>query len=115
MKTLSSQRKMAVSQPEPEPDGTCAIRMSHRAQRQLCQGHISPRYLLRCGCCNRSVEIYYDPEGLEINGVNGSVENWREILLPLLGMKRRGKVLVPEKVQRGIPMSGPKRAKKVAA
>jgi hypothetical protein len=71
--------------------------------------------LLRCGCCNRSVEIYYDPEGLEINGVNGSVENWREILLPLLGKKRRGKVFVPEKVQRGIPMSGPKRAKKVAA
>ena len=114
MKTLSSQRKMAVSQPEPEPDGTCAIRISHRAQRQLCQGHISPRYLLRCGCCNRAVEIYYDPDELEINGVNGSIENWREILLPLLGMKRDGKVFVAEKVQRRVPKSRPKRARKPA-
>jgi hypothetical protein len=49
--------------------------------------------LLRCGCCDRKVEIYYGDEGLEINGVNGSLENWREILLPLLQIaapRRRG-------------------------
>jgi hypothetical protein len=34
------------------------------------------------------VEIYYNTDGLEINGVNGSLENWREILLPLLGIKQ---------------------------
>ncbi|MEI7615960.1 MAG: hypothetical protein WCJ54_04530 [Actinomycetota bacterium] len=43
-----------------------------------------PRYLLKCGCCDKKLEIYYDDEGLEINGVNGSIEDWREILLPLL-------------------------------
>ena len=30
------------------------------------------------------VKIYYDNKGLEINGVNGSIDDWREILLPLL-------------------------------
>ena len=112
MKTIPLQRQLAVMRPEPE--GVCAIRVSHRAKRKLRQGYISPRYLLRCGCCDRSVEIYYDPEGLEINGVNGSMENWREILLPLLGMKRKGKVFVAEKVQRRIPKSRPKGAKKAA-
>jgi hypothetical protein len=68
----------------PEPEGVCAIRVSHRAERKRGTGHILPRYLLRCGCCDRKVEIYYDDDELEINGVNGSLENWREILLPLL-------------------------------
>ena len=45
-----------------------------------------PRYLLKCGCCDERLEIYYDSETLEINGVNGAVEDWREILLPLLGL-----------------------------
>ena len=44
----------------------------------------SSRYLLKCGCCNEKLEIYYDKIGLEINGVNGSIEDWQEILLPLL-------------------------------
>jgi adenine specific DNA methylase Mod len=47
-------------------------------------GTKAPRYLLKCGCCSEKLEIYYDDYGLEINGVNGSLENWREILLPLL-------------------------------
>jgi hypothetical protein len=49
-----------------------------------------PRYLLKCGCCDEKLEIYYDDEGLEINGVNGSIEDWREILLPLLRIKKKG-------------------------
>jgi hypothetical protein len=60
------------------------------------------------------VEIYYDPEDLEINGVYGSMENWREILLPLLGMKGKGKVYVAETIRRRIPKSRPKRARKAA-
>ena len=51
-----------------------------------------PRYLIKCGCCSNKVEIYYDVPGkdmgLEINGVNGSLEDWKEILLPLLGVKK---------------------------
>ena len=49
-----------------------------------------PRYLLKCGCCDEKVEIYYDNEGLEINGVNGSIDDWREILLPLLRIEKKG-------------------------
>lgn len=44
----------------------------------------APRYLLKCGCCNEKLEIYYDDNGLEINGVKDSIEDWREILLQLL-------------------------------
>jgi len=45
-----------------------------------------PRLRIKCGCCDEQVVIFYDEKGddLEINGVFGSVENWREVLLPLL-------------------------------
>ena len=88
MKPIPTQRQMALMRPEPE--GFYAIRVSHRAARTRGQARISPRYLLRCGCCDQAVEIYYDTDALEINGVHGSIENWREILLPLLRMKGRG-------------------------
>ena len=93
----------------PEPEGGCAIRVSHRAERKRGTGKISPRYLLRCGCCDQSVQIYYDKEGLEINGVHGSIENWREILLPLLEMSRRGKHFVVDTIRRTMPKSSAKR------
>jgi len=48
-----------------------------------------PRYLLKCGCCDEKLEIYYDDEGLEINGVNGSMEDWREVLLPFLKTEKK--------------------------
>ncbi len=32
-------------------------------------GKKMPRYILKCGCCNEKLEIYYDDEGLEISGV----------------------------------------------
>jgi hypothetical protein len=47
-----------------------------------------PRYLSKCGCCDENLKIYYDEEGLEINGVNGSIDDWREILLPLLRIEK---------------------------
>jgi hypothetical protein len=65
-------------------DGHFDIRVHHRKQ----QGKNMPRYLLKCGCCDHTVEIYYGGGTLEINGVHGSVENWREILLPLLESKK---------------------------
>jgi len=100
MKSIPIQRKMTVSRPKPE--GIWAIRVSHRAQQKRGKGHISPRYLLRCGCCDKKLEIYYEPEDLEINGVFGSIENWREILLPLLGLKRRGKAFVANTIKRRV-------------
>ena len=67
--------------------GYWEIRVNHKEQK----GKKSPSYILKCGCCNEKVEIFYDKEDLEINGVNGSIENWREILLPLLGVKNTKK------------------------
>ncbi|MBI5418119.1 hypothetical protein HZA55_09280 [Candidatus Poribacteria bacterium] len=43
---------------------------------------------LKCGCCEEKLKIYYDEEGLEINGVNGSIEDWRKIFLPLLRIEK---------------------------
>jgi len=60
--------------------GQPQIRVYHRKG----SGKKSSRYLLKCGCCDEKVEIFYSEDGLEINGVNGSIEDWREILLPLL-------------------------------
>ena len=74
MKTRNT--KLAQSRPE----GTFAIRVFHRKA----QGKKSARLLLKCGCCDGKLEIHYGDDGLEINGVYGSVENWREIVLPLL-------------------------------
>ena len=70
--------KLAQSRPE----GGFAIRVFHRKA----QGKKSARLLLKCGCCDGKLEIHYSDDGLEINGVNGSVENWREILTPLLSL-----------------------------
>lgn len=45
----------------------------------------SPRLLVKCGCCNQSIEIYYDcmvPPGddlIEINGVLASKKEWKKI------------------------------------
>lgn len=62
------------------PDGHFLPRVYHRKGSEK----KTPRYLIKCGCCNEKVEIYYDNDGLEINGVSASLEAWREILLPLL-------------------------------
>lgn len=61
-------------------------------------GKKSPRYLLKCGCCEGKIEIYYSGDGLEINGVNGSIEDWRDILLPLLLIEEKGDSLVVKKI-----------------
>jgi len=60
--------------------GQPEIRVFHKAGR----GKKAPRYLLKCGCCDQKLEIYYAEDGLEIGGVNGTLDDWREILLPLL-------------------------------
>ena len=49
---------------------------------------------MKCGCCDEKLEIYYDDEGLEINGVNGSTDDWREILLPLLRIEKKSDKLI---------------------
>ena len=70
------------------------IRVYHRRG----SGKKCPRYLLKCGCCKEKVEIYYGDDGLEINGVNGAIEDWRDILLPLLLIEEKGGKLVAKEV-----------------
>jgi hypothetical protein len=60
--------------------GQPQIRVFHKHGK----GKRMPRYLLKCGCCDGRLEIYYSEDGLEIGGVNGAIADWREILLPLL-------------------------------
>ena len=64
-------------------DGDAALRVYDRTPTPPKMA----RRLIKCGCCNESVEIYHDKTTMEINGVYGSIENWREVLLPLLGIK----------------------------
>jgi len=61
-----------------------------RVYRRKPRGKKSARLLIKCGDCDEKFEIHYGPEGedLEIAGVLASVENWREILLPLLKKPR---------------------------
>src|SRR5258708_4777430 len=66
--------------------GQPEIRLQHRTAK----GKKSPSYVLRCGCCDQRLEIHYADDGLEIGGVNGALEDWREILLPLLLIERKG-------------------------
>ncbi|MDP8246507.1 MAG: hypothetical protein P9M00_00045 [Candidatus Tritonobacter lacicola] len=61
------------------------IRVYHKKGK----GKIMPRYLLKCGCCEQKLDIYYAKDGLEIGGVNGSIEDWQEILLPLLMIRQQ--------------------------
>lgn len=72
------------------------IRVYHTQSR----GKGSPRFLLKCGCCEQKLEIYYGDDGLEIGGVNGAIEDWRDILLPLLLIEKRGSKLIAKKAQR---------------
>src|SRR3989304_7311138 len=67
--------------------GQPQIRVYHRKGT----GKKSPRYLLKCGCCDEKIEIYYGEDGLEIGGVNGAVEDWRGNFFSLLLIKQRKK------------------------
>lgn len=56
----------------------------------------SPSIHVKCGCCDEAVIIYFDDkptnnpshDWLEINGVIGTVDQWKKVLLPLLGVKK---------------------------
>ena len=76
MKTLKRSNRFYDTSRFGQPE----IRIYHKNAK----GKKSPRYLLRCGCCEEKLQIYYADDGLEIGGVNGTIDDWREILLPLL-------------------------------
>jgi hypothetical protein len=66
--------------------GQPQIRLRHRKG----VGLKGPSCVLRCGCCDKKLEIFYSDDGLEVGGINGALEDWREILLPMLLIERRG-------------------------
>jgi hypothetical protein len=72
--------------PQETSDGYPVPRVYHRKAH----GKKSARLLIKCGDCDEKFEIYYGPDGedLEIAGVLASVANWRKILGPLLKMPR---------------------------
>ncbi len=61
--------------------------MSLRAWSKPASKRMMARMRIKCGCCDQQVDIFHLENVLEINGVIGTVENWREILLPLLERK----------------------------
>ena len=79
--------------------GNPQIRVYHKKA----VGKQGARYLLKCGCCNSKFKIYYgDDEFLEIGGVCGTVEDWREILLPLLYIKHNKDQFFSKKIPKAL-------------
>jgi hypothetical protein len=68
-------------------EGGFALRVSYRAARSK----KSARCLVRCGCCEGRIEIYYsdDDDLIEINGVMANRSEWMRVLQPLLKTKVR--------------------------
>lgn len=78
MKVRLNNKKIGV----PDGAGGFVPRVYHKASR----GKFDPGYLIKCGCCDKQVGIYYGDNYLEINGVVASIESWEKILLPLLNI-----------------------------
>jgi hypothetical protein len=80
--------KRAKQKRSPKRGGGFPVpRVYHRKAR----GKRSARLLIKCGDCDQKFEIYYGPDGedLEIAGVLASVANWHEILLPILSLPKK--------------------------
>ncbi|MBL7152176.1 MAG: hypothetical protein ISS79_00545 [Phycisphaerae bacterium] len=73
-------KRMAISC----DSGGWKLRVFHRRPRRV---NDSARLLVKCGCCDMSVKIYYDEYGMEINGVNASYDEWKSVLAPLLAQE----------------------------
>lgn len=101
MKILERSNKMG----QEREGGYSQIRVWLRKAHKKGKSIVNPRLLLKCGCCqpdkdemipSGQVEICIDENGLEINGVNGSIEDWREILLPLLKIETNNETEVKD-------------------
>jgi len=71
------------------------LRLTRRKKRQLNpRRSISARVRVKCGCCDEAIDICHDEDlhsadsnTLEINGVMGSIAQWRKVFAPLLGFQ----------------------------
>ena len=67
------------------------LRITTRRARQ----RTAPSIRVKCGCCDKALVICHDaqPTGnphadiLEIGGVMGTVNQWKQVFLPLFGIK----------------------------
>ena len=80
--------------------GAYPLRVTRRKGRQRCSKvTLCPRVRVKCGCCSEAVDIYVHhglrrpvnvhTDTLEVNGVLGTVAQWRKVLLPLLRVRPR--------------------------
>ncbi len=84
-----------MSKVEKITGGAFDLRVTRRKARQISSRRTqSARVRVKCGCCSNVLDIHHDEESLsavantlEINGVMGTVEQWRQILLPLLNLE----------------------------
>lgn len=69
-----------------DKEGAPKLRVFHRKANGL----NSARFLVKCGDCENSLEIFYgDDNFLEIDGIVSSRKEWRKLLLPLLKEKMK--------------------------
>lgn len=73
--------------------GVLPLRITHRKSHNLSECKTeSPSIRVKCGCCPEAVVIFFDndPTGdihidsLEIGGVSATIDQWRQVFLPLL-------------------------------
>lgn len=75
--------------------GTYPLRITRRKKRQRsARTSESARVRVKCGCCKEAVDVYHDTHltnplhnTLEINGVMGTIAQWRQVFAPLLGFQ----------------------------
>src|SRR3989344_5439462 len=69
------------------------LRVTRRKRRQTSErSSTGPSIRVKCGCCSEAFVIAYDAtptkdphfDTLEINGVMGTIDQWRQVLAPLL-------------------------------
>ncbi len=76
------------------------LRITHRQERVI-REYVgggkrvqSARIRVKCGCCDQALEIFPADRGavcanadtIEINGVLATIAQWRQVLLPMLGV-----------------------------
>jgi hypothetical protein len=78
---MQKKEKPKVSPPNPHricqmrEDGWNNIREFFTPPKGNREAHLT----LKCGDCDEKVKVYFGSDTMEINGVFGSVKNWKEI------------------------------------
>lgn len=63
-----------------DPEGYYQLRVWKKAATRK----MSERLRVKCGCCDKTLDIYHGGDSMEMGGVHASMGEWRRLLLPLL-------------------------------